>query len=201
MNSSIRILIVTETVTCDSASWQSTTTPSKPMTHDKIYYFLPYWDNKPCMHIRSVWADLRRRMYNSNIIAKIVEKYVSTRKIWPLDRRSTIPHTLLGFPFMVPIPYPLSFPIFSSFFYLIFSQEDALAEVNTAIETDQPKVEILLRQVLEDLSTACTQYVNLSKAPVTGPGTGKTKLDKERLKLCQKEIVSVKLFNIFIILY
>lgn len=49
---------------------------------------------------------------------------------------------------------------------------------------------MLLRQVLEDLSTGCTKYVNLSKASVTGPGTGKTKLDKERLKLCQKEIVS-----------
>ncbi|KAJ8935193.1 hypothetical protein NQ314_012950, partial [Rhamnusium bicolor] len=61
-------------VSSDSASWQSTTTPTKPMTHDKIYYFLPYWDNKPCMHIRSVWPDYRRRMYNSNIIAKIAEK-------------------------------------------------------------------------------------------------------------------------------
>lgn len=71
------LIIVPETVTCDSASWQSTTTPAKPMTHDKIYYFLPYWDNKPCMHIRSVWADLRRRMYNSNVIAKLAEKYVS----------------------------------------------------------------------------------------------------------------------------
>ncbi|KAJ8967782.1 hypothetical protein NQ317_005559, partial [Molorchus minor] len=63
-----------ETVSSDSASWQSTTTASKPMTHDKTYYFLPYWDNKPCMHIRSVWSDLRRRMYNSNIIAKVAEK-------------------------------------------------------------------------------------------------------------------------------
>lgn len=65
-----------ETVTSDSASWQSTTTPTKPMTHDKLYYFLPYWDNKPCMHIRSVWSDYRRRMYNSNIIDKIAEKFV-----------------------------------------------------------------------------------------------------------------------------
>nr|CAI5859409.1 unnamed protein product [Callosobruchus analis] len=64
-----------ESVSCDSASWQSTTTPAKPMTHDKIYYFLPYWDNKPCMHVRSVWADYRRRMYNSNMIAKIADKF------------------------------------------------------------------------------------------------------------------------------
>lgn len=72
----------------------------------------------------------------------------------------------------------------------LFFQEDGLSEVNTAIESDHPKVEILLRQVLEDLSTGCTKYVNILKASATGQGTGKTKLDKERLKLCQKEIVS-----------
>ncbi|KAG8232048.1 hypothetical protein J437_LFUL014431, partial [Ladona fulva] len=55
-------------------SWQSTTAPTKPMTHDRLYYFLPYWDDKPCMYIRSVWPDYRKRMYNSNIIGKIVDK-------------------------------------------------------------------------------------------------------------------------------
>lgn len=67
-----------ETVTSDS--WQSTTIPMRPMTHDKLYYFLPYWDNKPCMHVRSVWPDYRRRMYNSNVIAKIADKLVRTLK-------------------------------------------------------------------------------------------------------------------------
>lgn len=55
------------------------------MTHDKIYYFLPYWDNKPCMHIRSVWPDYRRRMYNSNIISKIAEKLVSINELWKMN--------------------------------------------------------------------------------------------------------------------
>lgn len=59
-----------------SGSWQSTTPANKPMTHDKIYYFLPYWDDKPCLHVRSIWPDYRRRMYNSNIIGKIVDKLV-----------------------------------------------------------------------------------------------------------------------------
>ena len=59
------------------SSWQSTTTSVKPMTHDRLYYFLPYWDDKPCMHVRSVWPDLRRRMYNSNVIARIVDRLVS----------------------------------------------------------------------------------------------------------------------------
>lgn len=60
-----------------SGSWQSTTPPTKPMTHDKIYYFLPYWDDKPSLHVRSIWPDYRRRMYNSNIIGKIADKLVS----------------------------------------------------------------------------------------------------------------------------
>ena len=64
-----------------AGSWQSTTPASKPMTHDKIYYFLPYWDDKPCLHVRSIWPDYRRRMYNSNIIGKIVDKLVSGFKI------------------------------------------------------------------------------------------------------------------------
>lgn len=69
--------VPTETVTTDSPSWQSTTSHAKPMTNDHIYYFLPYWDDKPCMYVRSVWPDYRRRMYNSNIIARIVDKLVS----------------------------------------------------------------------------------------------------------------------------
>lgn len=60
-----------------SGSWQSTTPACKPMTHDKMYYFLPYWDDKPCLHVRSIWPDYRRRMYNSNIISKISDKLVS----------------------------------------------------------------------------------------------------------------------------
>nr|CAH7741241.1 unnamed protein product [Callosobruchus chinensis] len=130
-----------ESVTCDSASWQSTTTPAKPMTHDKVYYFLPYWDNKPCMHVRSVWADYRRRMYNSNIIAKIADKF-----------------------------------------------EDGLVEVQHAVEKDTSNAEIHLKQVLEDLSASCVKYVSVAKSSMTGPGTGKTKLDKEHLKLCIREI-------------
>lgn len=60
-----------------TGSWQSTTSPSKPMTHDKTYYFLPYWDDKPCLHVRSYWPDFRKRMYNSNLIGKIADKLVS----------------------------------------------------------------------------------------------------------------------------
>lgn len=154
---------VPETVSSDTASWQSTTSPTKPMTHDKIYYFLPYWDNKPCMHIRSVWPDYRRRMYNSNIIGKIAEKLVRTIKNNYIFSQSNKTDCA--------------------------TQEDGLEEVNAATEAEDPEAETKLKQVLEDLSVACGKYVTISKAAITGPGIGKTKLDKERLKLCQREIV------------
>uniref|UniRef100_A0A2H1W2N1 SFRICE_019747 n=1 Tax=Spodoptera frugiperda TaxID=7108 RepID=A0A2H1W2N1_SPOFR len=59
----------------DTGYWQSTTQPTKAASTDKTYYYLPYWDHKQCMHIRSIWPDHRRRMYNSNLIANIIEKY------------------------------------------------------------------------------------------------------------------------------
>ncbi|XP_035446116.2 otoferlin isoform X5 [Spodoptera frugiperda] len=59
----------------DTGYWQSTTQPAKAASTDKTYYYLPYWDHKQCMHIRSIWPDHRRRMYNSNLIANIIEKY------------------------------------------------------------------------------------------------------------------------------
>lgn len=58
------------------------------------------------------------------------------------------------------------------------------------MEVDDPDTELHLKQVLEDLSIGCAKYVTLSKASNTGPGCGKTKLDKERAKHCQREIVS-----------
>ncbi|XP_043277265.1 otoferlin-like [Venturia canescens] len=123
-------------------SWQSTTCNAKPMTHDRLYYFMPYWDDKPCLYVRSVWPDYRRRMYNSNVIGKIVEKL-----------------------------------------------EEGLSEVETH-EDDPTRGEKILKSVLEELCTGCTKYVGLSKSSATGGGSGlgKTKLDKERIKLCQREL-------------
>lgn len=70
------VLPFAETVKTDVHNWSSTTSKTKPMTHDRIYYYLPYWDDKPCMHLRAPWPDLRRRMYNSNMIAKIADRLV-----------------------------------------------------------------------------------------------------------------------------
>ncbi|XP_075991116.1 otoferlin-like [Anticarsia gemmatalis] len=59
----------------DTGYWQSTTQSLKATSTDKNYYYLPYWDHKQCMHVRSIWPDHRRRMYNSNLIANIIEKF------------------------------------------------------------------------------------------------------------------------------
>ena len=54
-------------------------TPSvKALSHDRLYYFLPYWDEKPTVYIRSSFPDHRKRMYNSNAIGKIADKVVRT---------------------------------------------------------------------------------------------------------------------------
>lgn len=57
------------------------------------------------------------------------------------------------------------------------------------MEFESSGAEAKLREVLEQLASGCAKYVTISRSSSTGPGTGKTKLDKERMKLCQREIV------------
>lgn len=56
--------------------WQSTTHPLKPVTRDKVYYHLPFYEEKPCIYVREMFEDHRRRMYNTNILEKIADKLV-----------------------------------------------------------------------------------------------------------------------------
>lgn len=58
------------------------------------------------------------------------------------------------------------------------------------IEDEDTRAEVKLRSTLEELASGCLKYVAITKNSLTGPGTGKTKLDKERMKLCEREIVS-----------
>lgn len=55
--------------------------------------------------------------------------------------------------------------------------------------------EKLLKSTLEELSDNCNRYVSISKSSVTGPGVGKTKLDKERAKLCQRELENIGIMS------
>ncbi|XP_059472296.1 otoferlin isoform X4 [Neocloeon triangulifer] len=130
-----------DNVSAESACWQSTTPPVKPMTHDRLYHFLPYWDDKPCMYVRSVWPDYRRRMYNSNLIMRIIEKL-----------------------------------------------EEGLLESHLQIEADSPNMEKTLKQTLDDLAFGCGKYLSISRCYLQGTAAGKTKLDRERMKLCVREI-------------
>ncbi|XP_052861524.1 otoferlin-like [Anopheles cruzii] len=133
-----------ELVTIDTTAFNSTTSACKPISHDKSHYYLPYWDYKPCMDVRCTFPDLRRRMYNSNMIGKIADR-----------------------------------------------MEVGLAETNVLLEDEDPTAEVRLRAVLEEAASACARYVTITKGALVGPGTGKTKLDKERIKLCQRELESI----------
>ncbi|KAK7066884.1 Protein kinase C conserved region 2 (CalB) [Halocaridina rubra] len=130
-----------ESVLAESSMWQSTTPPMRPMTNDKTYYFLPFWDDKPCLYVRSFFQDHRRRLLNSNVIAAIAHRL-----------------------------------------------EEGLSEVYTMLEDDDSAAEKKLRETLEELVSSCGQYLNLARAASAGSSGGKTKLDKERMRLCQREI-------------
>ena len=73
-------------------------------------------------------------------------------------------------------------------------QEDGLADVTEMqrLERKGMSTERRLRNVLDELATSCSRYYTLTsgKGSGGGGGAGRTKLDKERAKLCQREIVS-----------
>lgn len=139
-----KILLLLHVETIDVSSFTSTTSTCKPISHDKYHYYLPFWDYKPSMNVRCIFPDLRRRMYNSNMLSKMTEKI-----------------------------------------------EIGLAETALLIEAEDTKSEVRLRGCLEDLATDSNTFLQIMKASQTGPGSGKTKLDKERVKLLIREIESI----------
>lgn len=96
------------------------------------------------MNVRCIFPDLRRRMYNSNILSKLTDK-----------------------------------------------MEIGLSETAHLIEMEDTKAEVRLRGSLEDLAGDCNNFLQIMKATQTGPGSGKTKLDKERVKLIIREIETI----------
>uniref|UniRef100_A0A8C6MI69 Otoferlin n=1 Tax=Nothobranchius furzeri TaxID=105023 RepID=A0A8C6MI69_NOTFU len=98
------------------------------------YFHLPYFERKPCIYIKSLWQDQRRRLYNANIIDNIADKL-----------------------------------------------EDGLNDVHEIIKTEKTYPERRLRGVLED------QFISLANKDQNH--SGKTKLDRERLKLCLSESI------------
>lgn len=64
------------------------------------------------------------------------------------------------------------------------------------VDCDGLETEKRLKSVLDELANDCNRYTSLTRNAGSGPGTGKTKLDKERSKMCLREIVRAYLFNI-----
>lgn len=57
------------------------------------------------------------------------------------------------------------------------------------IESEHADADYKLKSVLENLIAGCNRYVTIVKGASSGSGIGKTKLDKERMKLCHYEMV------------
>ncbi|XP_063079434.1 otoferlin [Engraulis encrasicolus] len=64
--------------------------------------------------------------------------------------------------------------------------EEGLNDVQEMIKTEKAYPERRLRGVLEELSTGCSRYVTLANKDQNLPG--RTKLDRERLKSCMREM-------------
>ncbi|XP_076834724.1 otoferlin b isoform X1 [Brachyhypopomus gauderio] len=58
----------------DDLMSMSSTPPMKPFITDRNYFHLPYFENKPCIYLKSLWQDQRRRLYNANVIENIADK-------------------------------------------------------------------------------------------------------------------------------
>lgn len=67
-------------------------------------------------------------------------------------------------------------------------QEEGLSDVNQMLQSDRPHADRRLRDVLSELGTACSRYLTLTQSR-TAASSGRTRLDIERLKMCQREIV------------
>lgn len=96
------------------------------------------------MNCRCIFPDLRRRMYNSNILSKLTDK-----------------------------------------------MDIGLNETSHLIEQEDSKAEVRLRGCLEELAVDCNNFLQITKATQTGAGSGKTKLDKERVKLLLREVETI----------
>ncbi|KAF3700952.1 Otoferlin Fer-1-like protein 2 [Channa argus] len=69
------------------------------------------------------------------------------------------------------------------------SEEDGLNDVQEIIKTEKAYPERRLRGVLEELGQGCSQFLSLANKDQNQ--SGRTKLDRERLKLCMSELEAI----------
>ncbi|KAG8552244.1 hypothetical protein GDO81_004449, partial [Engystomops pustulosus] len=62
-----------------SMSYRSMTTAEKPLITEgnRNYYFLPFYEKKPCVYLKSTWGDQTFRLYMSNKLQKMTDHLVS----------------------------------------------------------------------------------------------------------------------------
>ncbi|XP_075438327.1 fer-1-like protein 6 isoform X2 [Ascaphus truei] len=58
-----------------SLSFRSVTTPEKPVIIEgnRNYHYLPYYEKKPCVYVKSTWGDQTFRLYSSNVLQKMAD--------------------------------------------------------------------------------------------------------------------------------
>ena len=54
----------------------STTPPSNPLYDGKNYYYLPWFEQKPCIVVDSQWEDCSYRVTSMNILLNVADKLV-----------------------------------------------------------------------------------------------------------------------------
>jgi len=123
---------------------QSLTASFKPVSSDRQYYYIPFEDTKPCMHIKFPYQDHRRRLYLSNMLYKIMERL-----------------------------------------------QDGLDDVHERVKMDLDDTYKCLKVVLKDLVKGCSNFITICENKISGPTVGRTKLDRERQKLCINEVKSI----------
>lgn len=66
--------------------------------------------------------------------------------------------------------------------------EDGLTEVGDYLKQEKTYPESKLRSVLDELSANCAKFNTLTQAKIYTQSNGRTKLDRERIKMCQREL-------------
>ncbi|XP_073446400.1 fer-1-like protein 6 [Dendrobates tinctorius] len=58
-----------------SMSFRSMTTPEKPVITEgnRNYHYLPFYEKKPCVYLKSTWGDQTFRLYTSNVLQKMAD--------------------------------------------------------------------------------------------------------------------------------
>ncbi|RWS06883.1 otoferlin-like isoform X3, partial [Dinothrombium tinctorium] len=73
---------------------------------------------------------------------------------------------------------------------IAYNLEIGLKDVEEMVRLERPHCDRRFRGVLEELAMGCNGYTSIAKVS-TGTPAGKTKLDKERLRLCQRELEQI----------